>query len=167
MGILTEDMKRVVREQRLGFVATVCPDGTPNLSPKGTTAVWDDNHLVFAEIRSPGTLANLRTNPAMEINVVDPVIRKGYRFKGTAQVLTDGPVFDQIISGYQSGDTRRGTVHDLGKRIRSVVVMTVERAAPLVSPAYDTGLSEEEVGGAWERYWETIRQSRAVEGRAR
>ena len=32
MGILTEDMKRVVREQRLGFIATVCADGTPNLS---------------------------------------------------------------------------------------------------------------------------------------
>ena len=46
MGILTNDMKRVVKEQRLGFVATVCADGTPNLSPKGTTAVWDDDHLV-------------------------------------------------------------------------------------------------------------------------
>jgi len=31
MGILTADMKRVVEEQRLGVVATVCPDGTPNL----------------------------------------------------------------------------------------------------------------------------------------
>ena len=31
MGILTDDMQRVVREQRLAFVATVCPDGTPNL----------------------------------------------------------------------------------------------------------------------------------------
>ena len=36
--ILTPDMKRVVREQRLGFVATVCSDGTPNLSPKGPPA---------------------------------------------------------------------------------------------------------------------------------
>jgi predicted pyridoxine 5'-phosphate oxidase superfamily flavin-nucleotide-binding protein len=58
MATLTEDMKRVVREQRLGYVATVCPDGTPNLSPKGTTRVWDDNHLVFADIRSPRTVAN-------------------------------------------------------------------------------------------------------------
>jgi predicted pyridoxine 5'-phosphate oxidase superfamily flavin-nucleotide-binding protein len=33
VGILTVDMKRVVEQQRLGFVATVCPDGTPNLSP--------------------------------------------------------------------------------------------------------------------------------------
>ena len=48
MGILTDDMKRVVRQQRMGFMATVCVDGTPNLSPKGTSTVWDDDHLVFA-----------------------------------------------------------------------------------------------------------------------
>jgi hypothetical protein len=36
-------------EAELSFVATVCPDGTPNLSPKGTTAVWDDDH-VFAGV---------------------------------------------------------------------------------------------------------------------
>jgi len=93
MGILTDDMKRVVDEQKLGFVATVCPDGTPNLSPKGTTTVWDDDHLVFADICSPGTIENLRGNPAIEINVVDPVVRKGYRFKGRATVLDRGPRF--------------------------------------------------------------------------
>ena len=92
MGILTEDMRQVV-EAQLGFIATVCPDGTPNLSPKGTTAVWDDDHLVFADIRSPGTVANLRSNPSIEINVVDQLIRKGYRFKGTAVVHTDGELF--------------------------------------------------------------------------
>ena len=53
MGILSDDMKRIVREQRLGYIATVCPDGTPNLSPKGTTAVWDDDHLVFADVKLP------------------------------------------------------------------------------------------------------------------
>ena len=81
MTILNEDMKRFVCEQRLGYVATVCPDGTPNLSPKGTTTVWDDDHLVFADIRSPRTIANLRHNAAIEINVVDWFTRKGYRFK--------------------------------------------------------------------------------------
>ena len=43
-GILPKDIRQVVREQRLGFVATACPDGPPNLSPKGTTAVWDGDH---------------------------------------------------------------------------------------------------------------------------
>ena len=47
---LDDDMRRVVTEQSLGFVATVCPDGTPNLSPKGTTIVWDDEHLAFLHL---------------------------------------------------------------------------------------------------------------------
>src|SRR5437764_2190342 len=98
MGILTEDMKRLVREQRLGFIATVCADGTPNLSPKGTTKVWDDDHLVFADICSPGTIENLRINASIEINVVDPMVRKGYRFKGTAGVLASGDVFENAMS---------------------------------------------------------------------
>ena len=74
---LDADMKRVVTEQSLGFVATVCPDGTPNLSPKETLAVWDDEHLVFLDLRSPRTMRNIASNPAMEVNVVDPILRKG------------------------------------------------------------------------------------------
>src|SRR5262249_1924789 len=84
MATLSDEMKRMVEQQRLGFVATVCPDGTPSVSPKGTLSVLDDDHLVFADIRSPGTVANLRANPGIEVNVVDPFARKGYRFKGRA-----------------------------------------------------------------------------------
>src|SRR5712691_4859260 len=93
--VLDEDMQRVVNEQRLGYVASVCADGTPNLSPKGTTAVWDDEHLVFAHLHSPQTVANIEAgNPVVEINVVDPIVRKGYRFKGPATVHRDGPVYE-------------------------------------------------------------------------
>ena len=108
MGILTDDMKRVVRQQRFGFIATVCPDGTPNLSPKGTTAVWDDDHLVFGDLASPTTMANLRQNPAMELNVVDVYSRKGYRFKGTVRIVEkDEALFGEIHEAFDTG-TRGG-----------------------------------------------------------
>jgi predicted pyridoxine 5'-phosphate oxidase superfamily flavin-nucleotide-binding protein len=149
MGILTADMKRIVGEQRLGFVATVCPDGTPNLSPKGTTAVWDDDHLVFANIRSPGTLANLRQNANVEVNVVDPLVRKGYRFKGVASVLESGPAYDKAITFYKE----RGVAN----AIREIVIVKVQSARPIDSPAYDLGLTEDEVRARWERYWHTVR----------
>jgi len=93
-------MKRLVTEQRLAYVATVCPDGTPNVSPKGTIAVWDDDHLVFADIRSPGTIANLKKNPAVELNVVDPFARKGYRFKGRGKAIVEGELFEEIMRFY-------------------------------------------------------------------
>ena len=157
MGILTEDMQRVVREQRLGFVATVCPDGTPNLSPKGTTTVWDDDHLIFADIRSPRTVANLKRNPAIEVNVVDPISRKGYRFKGTATVLAEGALFERIVAFYR----QRGS----NSAIRSVVLVKVERALPVISPAYDSGATEEEVRERWKSYWQALEQSRATRER--
>lgn len=157
MGILTEDMKRVVREQRLGFVATVSADGTPNLSPKGTTTVLDDDHLVFADIRSPQTVENLLRNPVTEINVVDPAVRKGYRFKGTATVLREGPRFDELVRFFATKDD---PVSDAGRRIQSVVVIEVTETRPLISPAYDLGLTEEQITQSWLRYWENLRSRR-------
>ena len=148
MSALTEDMKRVVEHQRLGFVATVCADGTPNLSPKGTVSVLDDDHLVFADLRSPGTVANLRTNPSLEINVVDPLIRKGYRFKGTATVVESGPELDRLVAFF----SERG-MSDAPKRIRAVVVVRVEQSRPVISPGYDRETSESAMRERWTRYY--------------
>jgi predicted pyridoxine 5'-phosphate oxidase superfamily flavin-nucleotide-binding protein len=151
MAILTEKVQDFVRLQRLGYIATVCPDGTPNLSPKGTLTVWDGDHLIFADIRSPGTIKNLQSNPAIEINVVDEFIRKGYRFKGKAQVLSEGPQYEAMLAFY----TQKG-IFDAPRRIRVIVLVTVEQVRPLISPGYDRGVSEEQVRRQWERYYDHI-----------
>ena len=134
----------MVREQRLGFVATVTADGRPNVSPKGTTQVLDDEHLMFADIASPGTVANLAVNHHVEVNVVDPILRKGFRFKGTATVHTAGETFDR---GLRVLRERTSTVRR--DRVRSIVVIDVTDAAPLISPAYDDGTSEQAVVELW------------------
>ena len=156
---LTEDMKRVLNEQRLGFIASVCQDGTPNLSPKGTTTVWDDEHLIFADICSPGTVANVQQRPIVEINVVDPVARKGYRFKGPATVYEEGPLFEEALAFYR----HRGTTSP----IRHIVLVKVERAVPLISPAYDQGKTEDEIRDTWLRYWEALYHLNSEEARDR
>jgi uncharacterized protein len=148
MGILTDDMKRVVREQKLGFIATVCPDGTPNLSPKGTTTVWDDDHLVFADIRSPQSVQNIEHNPSVEVNVVDPLVRKGYRFKGRGIVHRSGDIFQRGCRMYRE----MGLTHE----IQAVVLIRVERALPMFSPAYDRGDTEEQVKERWRRHWRKL-----------
>jgi predicted pyridoxine 5'-phosphate oxidase superfamily flavin-nucleotide-binding protein len=139
MGILSDDMQRMV-ERELGFVATVRPDGSPNLSPKGTIAVWDDDHLVFADLRSPGTVENLRSNPRVDVNVVDQLVRKGYRLEGTATVNTDGEDFERGVEFYE----QRGLAQ-ARERIHSIVVIAVERASPVTSPAYDLGATEDDL----------------------
>ena len=148
MGILTQEIKEFVRQAKLGFVATVCPDGTPNLSPKGTTTVWDDDHLVFADIHSPGTISNLLNNPSIEINIVDVFTRKGYRFKGVAKVHSEGPLFEEVNTFYKNAGSKY--------KINHIVLIKVERVIPLLSPVYDTGISENDVIKRWTDYWGAI-----------
>jgi predicted pyridoxine 5'-phosphate oxidase superfamily flavin-nucleotide-binding protein len=152
MSILTDKVQNFVRIQRLGYVATVCPDGTPNLSPKGTLTVWDGDHLVFADLNSPGTVRNLQNNPSIEINVVDEFIRKGYRFKGSAQVLTGGILYQQILDFY----AQKG-LFDAPRRVRAIVLIEVEQVRPLISPGYDREVTEEQVRAQWERYYDNVR----------
>jgi predicted pyridoxine 5'-phosphate oxidase superfamily flavin-nucleotide-binding protein len=144
----------------LGFIATVCPDGTPNLSPKGTAAVWDDDRLIFADLASPVTLENLRHNPALEINVVDTFARKGYRFKGTASIVTQGELFEEIKDAYSTGS--RG-VPAVGIPARVYVVMKVEKAAPLVSPGYTPGKTEREMREEWASHWASVHETQMQE----
>src|SRR5262249_6846094 len=143
-------MKRVVRQQRLAFVATVCADNPPNRSPKATIAVWDDDHFVFANIRSPQTVSNLRRNPAIEINVVDPMVRKGYRFKGTATILEAGARYEEVTAFFRA----RG----VSNPFREVIFVKVEQALPVTSPAYDLGLSEAEIRARWERHQDAVKR---------
>ncbi len=128
--MITPAMRAMVDRQRLGFVATVNADGTPNLSPKGTVIVWDDHHLLWVDIRSPRTIRNLRERPATEINVVDPLTRKGYRFRGTCRIIEGGPELEQIRAYYR--DER-----NVGNPIRRAVIVEVTAAEEVTSPSYD------------------------------
>ena len=148
MGTLTDDMKRLVDEQKLGCIATVCPDGTPNLSPKGTFLVLDDDHIMFGEMRSPNTVANLESTPVVEVNMVDVFARKGFRFKGPARYLAAGDgEYGRLLPSFvaQWGD--------LCDTFKGIVVIKVERALPLTSPAYDVGATEPELRKQWLAYF--------------
>ncbi|MEL7444489.1 MAG: pyridoxamine 5'-phosphate oxidase family protein [Pseudomonadota bacterium] len=146
MATLSNEMKRFVAGQRLGFLATVCPDGSPNLSPKGLTFVFDDRRIVIGEVRSPGTVANLKFQPIAELNVVDRITRKGLRFKGSCIVHTEGDEYERFTGFLRSQGAQ--------SKIRSVIVMTVNVVRPVTSPAYDRGLSEAEVRSLWKHHYD-------------
>jgi hypothetical protein len=147
---MNTSIMQVIQEQKLGFVATVSTDGTPNLSPKGTFVVVNPTTIAFAEIRSPGTLRNLAANPAVEINFVDSLTRRGCRLSGTAQIVSRSEAgFDALLplfDGYSS----------LVPRFRAIVLITVTRALPLSSPAYDDGTTEETLRRHWTAYFRRL-----------
>ena len=132
-----DELKKLVNFQKLGYVATVSSDGTPNLSPKGTIAILDDSRLVFANIRSPKTIENLTNNPSIEINVIDPFSRMGYRFKGLANILSDGEDFENILDYFKQKGIKSTISH--------IVVIDVTSFSEITSPSYDLGLKKDDL----------------------
>ena len=60
--------------------------------------VIDDQHVVFGDLFSLKTRQNLERNPEVAVTVIDPGTAKGYQVKGTAELLTSGPLFDKLAA---------------------------------------------------------------------
>lgn len=128
---------RTIEMWRLGFVATVSVGGRPNVSPKGTFVVLDDETVAFGEIRSPQTVTNLTTRPEVEVNFVDQFTRKGVRLRGQAEMIRRGTdAFDALIPRWTA------LWGDLAGRIDIIVRIPVDVARPLTTPPYDDGATE-------------------------
>ncbi|MDX1595494.1 MAG: pyridoxamine 5'-phosphate oxidase family protein [Nitrosopumilaceae archaeon] len=143
--LLTDEIASFLKKQKLGFVATVSADNTPNLSPKGTIIVWDNEHLAFADIRSPDTIKNLKTNPNLEINVIDPIVRKGYLFKGKAKILHEGQLYEKILNQYRNNGVQ--------SPIGDIVLVNITHIENVTSPLYDMGVSEDEIKSKWKKHF--------------
>jgi len=140
-----DEIKQFVNFQKLGYVATVSSDGTPNLSPKGTIAILDDSRLVFANIRSPQTITNLRNNPSIEINVIDPFSRMGYRFQGTTKIISDGDDFQKILKFFGEKGIK--------SKISDIVIINIESFSKVTSPSYDLGQTKDDLVKKWKQYY--------------
>jgi uncharacterized protein len=96
MAKLSDEAKNFLRDKRVALVATAGKNGKPNVSPKGLIKVLDDEHVAFADIASPRTMANLAENPQVAIIVFDTGTRKGCRLWGKTEVLDSGDDFEAM-----------------------------------------------------------------------
>jgi hypothetical protein len=104
----------------------------------------DSEHLIFADIASPQTVENLRSNPAVEVNAVDFIARKGYRFRGTAEVLSAGHEDFNFIESWLRA------MHGDSQPCNHAVKIFVTEVAELLSPAYTIDhVPESELRQAW------------------
>lgn len=141
MATVSDEIAKFIEQTGLGFVATVTPDNKPNISPKGSIIRAADEQMAFADIRSPDTVADLASNSAIEVSVINPIVRRGYLFAGTGQVLKRGPQFDKLLARFQS----RG----IKNVINTIVVIDVQEITEVRSPLYDLGYTEEQIKKAW------------------
>lgn len=113
---LSEEAKIAVNRIRPSVVATASKSGKPNVSAKSSLRVLDDEHILFAHISSPRTVANISENPQVAILCLDAATRKGVRIWGTGEILESGDIFNSVAAELA------------GKymKVQSVVRITVE-----------------------------------------
>ncbi len=97
---LTEEAKKAIGEIRPSLVATAGKTGKPNVSAKGSLRVLDDDHVMFLDIASPRTVANIKENPQVAIICLDAAARKSCRIWGRGEVLSSGELFDQVVAEF-------------------------------------------------------------------
>ena len=51
--MITKEMRRIIEDNTIGLIATVDPDGSPAVSPKGTMLVIDAATIVAIRARRP------------------------------------------------------------------------------------------------------------------
>ena len=116
MTMLTDEAKKAIGEIRPSLVATASKTGKPNVSAKGSFRVLDDEHVVFADIASPRTVANIKENPQVAVICLDAVARKGCRVWGKGSIVNSGELFDQLAAEYA----------EKKMEVKNVVKVTVE-----------------------------------------
>jgi predicted pyridoxine 5'-phosphate oxidase superfamily flavin-nucleotide-binding protein len=95
MANLSSEMKALF-ESQLAVVATASKDGTPNVVPKGSLYIVDDQTLAYSEGIGAKTLRNLKENARIVVMAVDKVTGEGYQIKGTAELLSSGDLFQKM-----------------------------------------------------------------------
>jgi hypothetical protein len=122
------------------FPANVClvgvalADGFAQISPRGSTMVYDEQHLALWERGKGSTNAQLRDGTKVTVFLRKPALREAgllpkggiARFYGTAQVHKSGPVYDKVWERLIPPEKER----DPQKRGYAVLIR-VERAEDL------------------------------------
>jgi len=104
---------------KLAWVATASRDGMPNVTPKGSLKLLDEQHVLFADLFSLKTGRNLLENKNVAVTVVDPGTGKGYQIKGTAEIIDSGELFAETSKQMKAVPKDLPPVHH-------VVAITVE-----------------------------------------
>ena len=106
MAKLSEEAKKLIGDIHPALIATASKAGKPYVSAKGSFRVLDDEHVVFSDMNSPRTVANLMENPRVSIICIDAANRRSCRIWGTAEVLDSGKLFDEAVAAMAASNMK-------------------------------------------------------------
>jgi predicted pyridoxine 5'-phosphate oxidase superfamily flavin-nucleotide-binding protein len=129
-ALLTSAVKESARRSVLCWLATADENGQPNVSPQEIFSVIDKDHIVVANIASPGTANNIRVNATVCLSFIDVFVQKGFKVIGIAtDVKPSSPKFSKWVAPLRAMVIGRFP-------IRSVFVIRAIEVERIFSPSY-------------------------------
>ena len=89
------------------FIATVSPDGEPQISMRGSVLVFDRETLAYWERGWRNSAANVQTGSKIVLFYRNPTERINLRFYGTATMYRSGAIRDNVMSRTVQGELDR------------------------------------------------------------
>ena len=122
------------------LVGTVLPSGFAQVSPRGSTMVFDDEHIALWERGKGSTNENLRDGTKVTVFLRKPALRESgllpkggiARFYGLAAIHRSGPAYEEVWQRLVQPEKDR----DPDKKGYAVLIK-VERAEDLDGKALD------------------------------
>ena len=104
------------------------------MSPKATFVIINDKCIAFGDIRSPGTVANIRLRPDVEVNFIDVLTRRAVRLRGKAEIVPIKSIAaKELVPAFQEHWGAYLTY------MQNFVSISITHAELILSPAYDIG----------------------------
>lgn len=98
---ITDEMKerisKAFAEKKYCVWATSSKDGRPDISFRGSTYVWDDEHIAFWDRSRALSTNNIEQNPNVCMLYFDVTSRIGWRFYGQATIYKEGEMRQKIM----------------------------------------------------------------------
>lgn len=127
---LTEDMKVLMSEQ-LGIVATLGEGNLPNIGPKRTARLYNEEYIIWNENTGKHTMKNIENGNKVAIMYVNWGRNKGYRFIGTPKVVTEGAEYDACVE-YAEANKMNKPLAAVVVKIEEVYSLSPKNAGELI-----------------------------------
>ena len=99
--VLTDEMRAAfetsIADAAPVIFASAGKDGMPDIAFKGSALVFDSEHVAFWERALGTTFKNLQENPGVCLLYRNMATRTVWKMFGKAEVLTEGPIRQQIM----------------------------------------------------------------------
>lgn len=98
--MITKKINEIIKNFVFVPVATCDLEGNPNVAPKFFLKV-ENNHIYLIDYVIGRTFQNLVVNPKASLAVTDRDNLTGYQINGSVEILSEGPVHDELVSEFQ------------------------------------------------------------------